>query len=112
MAHPPGHNGVNVSWVTGTQRHQVGVQCPDSLQPQPDVTSRREVQEVRGQIIGSRAAINERCVDLRERDGERERWRVRQVRQTYRQTAYRWLEVESSEDLMVTADWQFVGPDG
>lgn len=71
MAHPPGHNGVNVSWVTGTQRHQVGVQCPDSLQPQPDVTSRREVQEVRGQIIGSRAAINERCVDLRERRGER-----------------------------------------
>lgn len=71
MSHPPGDNGVNVSRVTDTQCHQVGIQSSDALKSQSDVTSRGEVQEVRGQIVGTRSPVNQRGVDLRDRQVER-----------------------------------------
>lgn len=56
---PPGDDGVDLSGVAGAQRHQVGVERSDSLKLQSDETSRREVQEFRGQIIGSGSAVNQ-----------------------------------------------------
>lgn len=66
-SHPPGDNRVDVSGVTGAQGHEVCVERSDSLEPQSDVASGTKVQEVRGQIVGSRATIDQGCVDLRDR---------------------------------------------
>lgn len=52
------------------QGHEVSIECSDSLQPQPDVASRGEAQEFRGQVICSRSPIDQRGVDLRDRQTE------------------------------------------
>lgn len=75
-SHPSGDNRVDVSRVTGAQGHEICVECSDSLEPQSDVASGTKVQEVRGQIVGSGATVDQGCVDLRDRRVQPE---VRQV---------------------------------
>lgn len=71
-SHPPGDNRVDVSGVTGAQGHEICVERSDSLEPQPDVASGTKVQEVRGQIVGSGATVDQGCVDLRDRRVQQE----------------------------------------
>lgn len=71
-SHPPCDDGVDVSGVTCAQGHEVSVERSDPLQPQSDETSRREVQEFRGQIISPGSAVDQRGVDLRRRKGEKD----------------------------------------
>lgn len=83
-SHPAGNDGVDVAGVVGAQGHEVCVERPDSLKPQSDVAGRTEVKEVRGQVVGPRAAIDEGGVNLYEAVGGRQD--VRQVGKTTRQT--------------------------
>lgn len=62
--HPSRHDGVNIFGVTECQSHEVGVQRSDSLEHQPDVTGRGEVQQGWGGVICTRTAIDQRRVDL------------------------------------------------
>lgn len=63
-SHPSCHDGVNIFGVTECQGHEVGIQRSDSLEHQPDVTSRGEVQQGWRGVICTRAAIDQRGVDL------------------------------------------------
>lgn len=64
VTHPSRNNWVDVSGVTERQRHEVSVQCSDSLEHQSDVTCRREAQEFWGGVICTWSAIDQRCMDL------------------------------------------------
>lgn len=63
-AHPPRHDGVDISGVMECQSHEVGVQRSDSLKHQPDVTGGGEVQQGRGGVVRTGTAIDQRRMDL------------------------------------------------
>lgn len=63
-SHPSCHDGVDIFGVTECQGHEVGIQRSDSLEHQPDVTSRGEVEQGWRGVICTRAAIDQRGVDL------------------------------------------------
>lgn len=63
-SHPSRHDGVDISGVAVGQGHEVGVERPDSLEHQPDVAGRGEVQQGRGGVVRTGPAIDQRGVDL------------------------------------------------
>lgn len=64
QSHPSRHDGVDISGVAVGQGHEVGVERPDSLEHQPDVAGRGEVQQGRGGVVRTGPAIDQRGVDL------------------------------------------------
>lgn len=64
VAHPSRHDGVDIFGVTQCQSHEVSIQRSDSLEHQPDVMGRSEVQQGRGGVIRTWSAIDQRRVDL------------------------------------------------
>lgn len=63
-------NGVDFSGVFVSKHHQVSIQGADPLEPQADIASRGEFQELRGWIISTWSPINQRNVDLREEEND------------------------------------------
>lgn len=61
-------NGVDFSGVFMSKHHQISIQGADPLEPQANIASRGEFQELRGWIIGTWSPINQRNVDLCEEE--------------------------------------------
>lgn len=64
-SYPAGYNRVYFFGVPVAESHEVSVECSNSLQAEADVSSRGEFQQGWGEVICTRSAIDQGCVDLK-----------------------------------------------